>query len=144
MTTQAKKRNLYDLFETDKNLELSGVGFQFGDSLFKCKRAGGSNRQFDTIFEDRTRAFSTKMQMASLSDEQSDSILMDVYYDAVVMGWENVTDREGNDLEFTKENFVQVMKDLPDLWKGLRTAAANMDNFLKAKKTEAATALGNS
>lgn len=138
------KRNLYALFETDKNLEETGVDFQFGDSIFKCKRAGGSNRKFDKTFEERTRAFSTKMQMAALSEEQSDAILMDVYFDAVLLGWSNVTDRDGNDLAFTKENFIKVMQDLPDLWKALRQAAANMDNFLKQQKSAAAETLGNS
>jgi hypothetical protein len=144
MTSPAKKRNLYDLFETDKNLETNGVAFQFGDSKFLCKRAGGSNKQFDATFEDRTRAFSTKMQMASLSDDQSEAILKDVYFDAVVLSWEDVTDRDGNDLPFTKENFIQVMTDLPDLWKNLRQAAANMDNFLRKQKSAAAEKLGNS
>jgi hypothetical protein len=144
MTTTKKKRNLYALFETDKDLENKGVQFQFGDSQFLCKRAGGSNRQFDTVFQEKTRAFQTGMQLASLSDEQSDAILMEVYFEAVVIGWQDVTDREGNDLAFTKENFVQVMKDLPDLWRGLRKAAADLDSFLKLQAKEAAEKLGNS
>lgn len=145
MQTQApKKRNLYALFETDKNLEMNGIVLKFGDSSFRVKRAGGANRNFDTIFNDKTRAVSSKLQMSSLSPEQSDAILMEVYVEAVVMSWEDVTDREGNILEFNLKNFVQIMTDLPDLWKGLRTAAADMDHFLVVQKKEAAETLGNS
>jgi hypothetical protein len=144
MSDLKKPRSLYALFETDKDLEQKGVEFQFGDSKFRCKRAGGSNRQFDTIFEERTRAFSTKMQMASISDEQSDRILMDVFFDAVVLGWTDVVDRAGEPIAFTKENFMQVMTDLPDLWKALRAAAVNMDNFLRQQVVAAGETLGNS
>jgi hypothetical protein len=141
---KSTKRNLYHLFETDKNLELNGIHLQFGDSRFHVKRAGGANREFDTIFEDKTRQLSTKLQMAALSNEQSDKILREVYFEAVVLGWEDVTNREGELLDFNLENFVQVMTDLPDLWKGLRSAAADMDNFLVVQKKVAAEELGNS
>lgn len=143
-TKPAKKRNLYHLFETDKELELKGIALKFGDSQFRVKRAGGANREFDTIFNEKTRAMSSKLQLAALSPEQSDAILMEVYFESVMIGWEDVTNREGDDLEFTQENFVQVMKDLPDLWKGLRTEAANMDNYLVIQKKVAANILGNS
>lgn len=142
MTTT--KRNLYHLFETDKEMELKGIALKFGDSKFHVKRAGGANREFDTIFNEKTRAMSSKLQLAALSPEQSDAILMEVYFEAVMLDWEDVTNRAGELLEFTKENFVQVMKDLPDLWKGLRTEAANMDNFLVIQKKAAGATLGNS
>lgn len=140
----ATKRNLYSLFETDKQLEQNGIVLQFGDSKFQCRRAGGSNRAFDTAFNEKMRAFQTKMQLASLSEEQSDKLLKEVYFESVVMGWEDVTDRNGNDLEYTLENFMTIMTDLPDLWRSLRTACANMDSFLVQQKKAAVEQLGNS
>lgn len=142
--TKSGKRNLYALFETDKELEANGIDLKFGDSTFRCKRAGGSNRKFETAFNEKTRAFQTKMQLASLSEEQSDKLLMEVYFEAVVLGWEDVTDREGNNLEFTLENFQKVMTDLPEVWRNLRSAAANVDNFLVQQTKEAAEQMGNS
>jgi hypothetical protein len=138
------KRNLYHLFETDKELETKGIALKFGDSIFTVKRAGGANREFDTKFNEETRAMSSKLQLAALSPEQSDAILRKVYFEAVMLGWEDVTDRAGNVLDFTEKNFVQVMTDLPDLWKGLRTEAANMDNFLVVQKKLAGEQVGNS
>jgi hypothetical protein len=142
-TTAAKPRNLYELYETDKDMEKKGIYLKFADSKFKVKRAGGSNRDFDTIFEARTREFQHKLQIASLTQEHQDDILMDVYFDAVMLGWEDVTDRAGERLEFNKVNFKKVMGDLPDLWNGLRSQASNMDNFLISRKKEAAAAVGN-
>jgi hypothetical protein len=138
------KRNLYHLFETDKELELKGIQLKFGDSTFRVKRAGGANRDFDTKFQEKTRQVSSQLQMAALSPEQSDQILMEVYFEAVMLGWEDVTDRAGAELEFNLKNFVQVMTDLPDLWRGLRTGAANMDHFLVVQKKVAGETLGNS
>ena len=142
--TKSGKRNLYSLFETDKELETNGIDLKFGDSTFRCKRAGGSNRKFETAFNEKTRAFQTKMQLASLSEEQSDKLLMEVYFEAVVLGWEDVTDREGNDRPFDLKNFTEVMTDLPEVWRNLRAAAANVDNFLIQQTKEAAEQMGNS
>jgi hypothetical protein len=145
MTSPAKKRNLYDLFETDKNLETNGVAIPVRRQSSSCASAQVVPTSSSTLPSRTAPGRSqTKMQMASLSDDQSEAILKDVYFDAVVLSWQDVTDRDGNDLAFTKENFIQVMTDLPDLWKNLRKAAANMDNFLRKQKSAAAEKLGNS
>lgn len=136
-------KNLYELFETDDSLEKSGVGLRFGPATFFCRRAGGANTAFDTAFEAKTRAMSSRLQMAALSNEQSDEILREVYAETVVIGWEGVTDRKGNPLEFNKENFIRLMKDLPTVWRALRTEAANHENFLKAQAQQEGQQLGN-
>jgi hypothetical protein len=136
-------KSLYDLFETDDNLESKGIALKFGPATFFCKRAGGANTAFDAAFEAKTRNMSSRLQLSALSNEQSDAILREVYAESVVTGWEGVTDREGKPLEFSVSNFVQVMKDLPTLWKALRTEAANHENFLRAQAKQEGTRLGN-
>lgn len=137
-------RSLYDLFETDTSLETRGIGMRFGDAVFFVKRAGGANMDFDRVFEEKTRSMSSRLQMASLSNEQSSALLKEVYAEAVVIGWEGVTDREGQPLEFTKENFVRIMTDLPTLWLAIRTEAANHENFKRAQAQQEGSQLGKS
>lgn len=138
------QKNLYELFETDPTLEEKGVGLKFGPSTFFVRRAGGANRAFDTAFEEKTRAMSSRLQLSALSAEQSDDILREVYFDTVMIGWDGVTNRAGEVLEFNKANFVQVMKDLPVVWRSLRTEAANHENFLKVQARNEGERVGNS
>jgi hypothetical protein len=138
-----KQKSLYDLFETDESLETKGIGLRFGPSTFYVKRAGGANAAFDAAFEEKTRAMSSRLQLAALSNDQSDAILKDVYAEAVVIGWDNVCDRDGNVLEFNKANFVKVMTDLPTLWRALRTEAANHENFLRVQAKQEGERVGN-
>jgi hypothetical protein len=137
-------KTLYALFETDTDLEVKGIGLKFGPATIYTKRAGGNNRAFSATFEDKTRAMSSRLQLAALSDEQSDAILMEVFAESVVTGWDGVTDREGNPLEFNKENFIKLMKDLPTLWRALRVEAANHENFLRQQAKAEGTRVGNS
>ena len=132
-TTQqpaADEKSLYELFETDPKLEMEGVGFKFGPATFFCKRAGGANREFDTKFNEATKNMSTRLQMQALSDEQSEEILRQVFAESVMIGWENVRNRKMEQIPYTKENFVKVMKDLPEVWKSLCQQATNMEAFL--------------
>lgn len=135
--------NLYELYETDPKLEKEGVGLQFGDAIFYVKRAGGSNVEFDKTFENRTRTMTNRLQLAALSEEQSNKILQEVYFESVMIGWKNVTDREGNQLEYTAENFYKVMQDLPTVWQTIRREASNHENFRRAQARQEGQRVGN-
>lgn len=137
-------KTLYELFETDDSLEKKGVGLKFGPATFFCRRAGGANREFSAAFEEKTRAMQSRLQLSALSEEESSKILMDVYAETVVLGWHGVTDRDGNPLEFNKENFIKVMTDLKVVWQALRQEAANHENFLKQQARQEGQHLGNS
>lgn len=137
-------KTLYELFETDETLETKGVGLKFGPATFYCRRAGGANREFNAVFEEKTRNMQSRLQLAALSEDDSDKILMECYAETVVLSWEGVTDRSGNQLAFNKENFIQVMKDLKVVWRALRVEAANHENFLRAQARQEGQLLGNS
>jgi hypothetical protein len=48
----------------------------------------------------------------------------------VVVGWENVTDREGNQVPFTPDNCEQFLRALPDwIFDDIRNFAADNANF---------------
>lgn len=138
------EKTLYELFETDDKLEKEGISLKFGPAIFHCRRAGGANREFNAAFEEKTRATQSRLQLSALTEEESSRLLMEVYAETVVTGWEGVTDREGKPLEFSKENFVKLMKDLKVVWTALRQEAANHENFLKVQAKQEGQRLGNS
>lgn len=135
--------NLYELYETDPELEKKGIGLQFGDTVFYVKRAGGANEAFDKCFEEKTRSMTSRLQLQALSEEQSSRLMQEVYFEAVMVGWKNVTDRTGAPMEYNRENFLKLMKDLPTVWRALRTEAANHENFRRAQVAQEGELLGN-
>jgi hypothetical protein len=137
-------KNLYEAFGTVKEYELDGVTLDFGVAKFRVRRAGGSNRKFLNVLSSKLRPHRRALNAGTLPDEVAEDLQMEVYFETVVTGWEGVTDREGNALEYNLANFKKVMRDLPDLWSTLREEADNLKNFqLEEAKADGET-LGKS
>lgn len=114
--------NLYNTFETDKQLEKDGVVLEYGFNSKKqpiqirIARAGGSNTRFAKIIEQKLRPYKRAIANDTMDNKVAEKLLIEAYAEAVVLEWSGVEDREGNALEFTKENVVKVFTDLPDLF----------------------------
>lgn len=109
-------RNIYEKFGTDKDLEQAGIILDFGDGVeFKIARAGGSNVRFDKAVAAKMRKYELQRKHDLLEPEQMRTVFSEVLAETVVLGWKGVTDREGNELPFNRENCIKVFRDLPDL-----------------------------
>lgn len=114
--------NLYNTFETDKQLERDGIVLEYGRNTkdepvsIRIARAGGSNTRFAKILEQKMRPYKRALANESLDNRIAEKIMVEAYADSVILGWTGVQDREGNDLEFNRENVVKVLTDLPDLF----------------------------
>lgn len=137
-------KSLYEAFATVPEYEQSGVTLDFGVCKFRVRRAGGSNREFLTTLAAALRPHRRAIDAGTMSDEAAKNIQIEVYFKTVIIGWEGVTDREGNALAYTLDNFRKVMMDLPDLWDTLRNEADNMKNFQMAEAKVDGEALGKS
>lgn len=66
-----------------------------------------------------------------------------MYAESVVLGWEGVTNREGEVLTFNKENAVKLFEDLPDLFEDIvvqaQKAVLFRQNILEAEAGNSAT-----
>lgn len=126
--------SLYQEFETSQDLELtSGIELMYsGGEIFIVRRAGGANKKFGKEFQKRTKKYGTALKADSQSDKLDDEmnkVLIDVYADTIMIGWSGVTDRDGNDLPYTKENFAMLMNDLPELWRDIREKCMEVSLF---------------
>jgi hypothetical protein len=135
-------KTLYQAFGTEKQYETEGVTLDFGVAKFRIRRAGGSNRRFLAALSSKLRPHRRALEAGTMSDETAEDMHKEVYFETVVVDWENVTDREGNQLPYTLENFKKVMRDLPDLWNTLRVEADNMKNFQIAEAEADGVKLG--
>lgn len=130
------KKSVYEAFETDPILEEEGRWFRYGAFEFLCARAGGANKRFTNLLQAKMRPYERAINSNSMDEDLFNEILQDAYARAVLKDWRGVTNREGEDIPFNVENALQLFKDLPDLFIGLRDAALNMQNYLAAAREE--------
>lgn len=110
-------KSIYEKFGTNKKAEQEGITLDYGDGLtVKIARAGGSNVRFEKAVQQRMRKFGLQAKHDLLEPEQMRTIFREVLAETVVLGWTGVTDRDGNELPFNKDNCVKVFTDLPDLF----------------------------
>jgi len=137
-------KSIYDKFATDKKAEQEGIILDYGDGLkIRIARAGGSNIKYEKLVQAKLRKYERQRQLDLLDIDTLRPILREVYAEAVVLGWEGVTDRDGNEIPFTKANAIKLFEDLPDLFEDIvvqaQKAALFRQNILEAEAGNSAT-----
>lgn len=122
--------SVYRKFKTSKSAELSGVTIDYGDGTkIRVARAGGSNRAYLSALEKISRKHRRQIQLDILPEDVAARITRELYVDTVVLGWEGVTDADGQPLEFTRDNALKVFEDLPDLFRDVQEHATSLALF---------------
>jgi hypothetical protein len=128
--------NVYHLYETDKDVETRGIDLKFPNFTIRVARAGGANKRFAASLQKklgtRARAFDAGM----MDPDEANKVLAEVYADCVILGWEGVTDRDGQPLAFSKEACVRLFTDLPDLFQEVVSESQRLQNFRVAQRSE--------
>lgn len=132
--------NLYSMYETDKNKETNGVWYTHDSGArFLIARAGGTNVKYLKAAEKVTRPYRGKFERMKtgivdmdMVDEVRDTMVK-LYASTIVLDWEGITDRDGNEMGCTFENVVKLFSDLPEVFDDIQTAAFSVENFLLAE-----------
>lgn len=138
--------NLFKKYETSEVKETQGVEITVDGAVFICRRAGGGNRRYRAAIglaaaaPDVQKRINSKDTIEAITAE--DEVTMEAFADSVVIGWREVLGRDDAPLEFSKENFLDLMKSCPDVWLNLRMAARDMDNFRLGAASEVGEELG--
>ena len=132
----------YSAFANNEELETQGIVVDYGPAgKFLIARAGGANRKFQRVSEKVFRPYRRQIEAKTIDPKVADKLLAQVFAQTVILGWENVTDRDGNELEFSPDNAQKLLLDLPDLFASLREEAVAAANF---RADEVEEDLGNS
>jgi len=127
--------SLYAQFTTSPDLEKEGIVLEYGFNSkglpigIRVARAGGSNAQYSKRMEIKVKPFRRQIQTESIDKKLLEKLIMEVFCETVVLGWENVEDREGNPLPFSYEAAVKLFTDLPDLFADVQDAAQKASLF---------------
>src|SRR5262245_23946374 len=122
--------NPRDKYAVDRAREAQGAPLAIDDMQFILRSATASNRGYryalalaasrrrNELNGDTARAF-----------DVHESILIEAFADAVILGWSGVDGADGKPLEFTRANCVQLMEDCPAIWDKVREAALDVERF---------------
>lgn len=137
--------SLNELFKTDENLEKNGVLFDYGDFRLKMIHVGAKNQKVSKLFKDLMKPY--RHVPEELREGIYEKVQLQVMAKAIIVlnSWESKVDGEwklginvdgsGDLLPPTVDNIVSVLTALPQLYKGLFSAAADVDNFKEVKET---------
>lgn len=136
---------MYDVFETDEDLETSGIWLDYGDFRVRIASAGQGNKKYVKYAEKALKPVRKAMQAGALSNERSIAIMSDIYAKTIILDWEVIQDgkpkkgiegRDGSVLPFNYENVRQAFMDLPNLFIDIQEQANSIANFRKAELEE--------
>lgn len=131
----------YETFGTDKEAETDGIDLDYGSFKIRVARAGGSNRKYQAALDARLRPYRRQIASGTLSEEIGEKVLREVFAETVVLSWDNVTDRKGDPIPFSRENVKKLFEDLPDLFADIRDACALSVNFNRDQQEDDAKKL---
>jgi len=130
-------KGLYAQYETDPAVERDGVWLEFGPNTkdkeirIRVARAGGANEAYLKQLEFRSKPIRRGIQTETVDRKKLESIVREVYADTVVVAWENVEDKDGNELAFNKENVIKILTDLPWIYQEIMDCSTKLQLFRK-------------
>lgn len=117
-------RTIYGLFKNSDKSEQEGIVVDYGEAgKFRIARAGGSNRKYARRLEQISKPHRAAIRSEVLPDELANKLLIQVFAETIVLGWEGVLAEDGSPLPFSVPNCVKLFEDLPDLFQDLREQA---------------------
>lgn len=134
--------SIFDQFETNVNKENDGVFVDYGQNKdgsiirFKIASMTSSNKKWTKAMLEMSNKYKLQMKSKTLSDKQSEEIVMTVFCKTILVDWENVQTREGETIPYSYENAVELMKKLPRLYKDLNEYANDINTFLEGVKED--------
>ena len=125
-----KPRSIFEMFGTDEETEQRGFILEFGEGVeITIARAGGSNKRFQRFHETKMRPYRTQIAANTMDEDVMRRLLAESYAHAIILKWKGVRDAEGVDIPFTKQNIINVLIAVPDLFDTILQESARMVNF---------------
>lgn len=125
------KTNLDSLFKTDKTAEQSGEWYSVAPGVrFLLARLGGANAEkLKKVHSFHFKPLARRLRSGEMTQDEEHNALAKVFVEAVLLDWEGLTDMDGSELPFTKENAVEILTELPELLGQLSAFSEDVDNY---------------
>jgi hypothetical protein len=96
---------------------------------------GGANKAYSEAISRKLRPYLSKYNSGKALDlEKVNEINIECFVDHCLISWENITDRQGNPLTFSKENAKALLLDLPELYTALSEQSSDIEYFREVEE----------
>ena len=145
--------DMYEMFETDPDLERNGVIIDYGSFRVTLARAGGANKLYAKVLERESRPYRRAMETETIDPEVALEVMQRVAAQSLITNWETKVG-EGDDATWKKgilppkdpetgkrpdkllpikpETLMATFKRLPDIYHDLDKQAKRMSLYRKA------------
>lgn len=137
---------LFKQYKTNSAKEVEGVKVEFLEAqnddgtipTFIIARTGSSNKAYSKAVENATRPYRRQIELKTLKNEVAEKLMLPVFVDTVLKGWQNVQNESGERIEYSRDAAIKLMEDLPDVYQRLQEEAGTLSNFLEQAVEEEA------
>lgn len=136
--TAAQIRSPFDNFQTDPDLERSGVVVDYDGYWFKIARAGGANEAFAKRLNELTQPYKRAIDSDAITPKLGQKLSRQAFCETVLLGWGSeaygegkMVDQDREALSFNLENALSFFEALPDLFADLLVTAQKGQVFRK-------------
>ena len=127
--------NLFKQFATNPSIEREGVLLEYGSTddgkpiRIRVARAGGANIKFTRLMEAKTKPYRRQIQAGTVDRVVLERLAREVYAEAVVIGWENVQNEDGEPMVYSVPTCIALFEKLPDLYEDIVEQSTRMALF---------------
>ena len=127
---------MYAKNQLDTSKETDGQEFVYdvnskGDPIsFVVAREGGGNIQYNNLAEQMFKPHRRAIQHGKIDPKLLESILAKIYAKTVIKSWKGVEDENNQPMDFTEENCIKVLTDLPVIFDAIKEFARDYTQFL--------------
>lgn len=87
--------NPYEMFDQDEKLEVEGIYLEYPLFRVKVARAGGSNKRYNKVLQQKAKPYRRAIQTETLGEEIGEALMRNSFIDACVVGWDTREAAEG-------------------------------------------------
>jgi hypothetical protein len=129
--------SIYEMYGTDKEKEENGIWIHYGkDISFKVARASKVNAKYGKALERLMKPYQKQIRLNTLSDDVASNVMIEAFCEGILLDWKGVTNKEGEEMKYSKENAIKLMNDLPDLFEDLQEQSNSMTLFKEEELQE--------
>ena len=124
------KTNLHKTFKTNQILEKDGVDYMYNDEVsFKVRRFVATNPRVKEAMAHYYKPYARQLELGTLSPEKTQEIQIKLFIDVCLVSWKGLKDESGKDIEYSKQNALEILQELPDLFDSLWKHANDFENY---------------
>ena len=124
------KTNLHTHFKTNEKFAKEGVDYAINDKTsFRVAYFNKDNPRAKAAMAQHYKPFAKQIELGILDPEKNIEIQRNLFVDICLISWTGVEQEDGSPIEFTKENAVNLFKELPELFNVLWKHCNDFQNY---------------